>query len=233
MSESAHEAQRTVKTTQWDGFLREGPGAAISAVPVIEVDGHGAGHALEPEDKRAPIGPDHILYPILVSLAAFPMLLGSAGPHVADELPEDETHPFFPDHFWPYPVLMVMMLIGVGLLSAFVQQNVQLEQPADPRATGVLPRPDWYFLWLFQSLKLANEFVMAYIVPAIIVIGLLLWPFIDKFGSRLAPRLNWATWPVPGRNVITGTGWVIFLGLIVLLTFWALAGITILGISGG
>ena len=149
-------------------------------------------------------------------------------------MPEDQTHPFFPDHFWPYPVIWVTMLIAVGLLSAFVQQNVQLEQPADPRASGVIPRPDWYFLWLFQSLKLFNEFVMAYVVPALIVGGLLLWPFIDNIvGTRLARKLNWASWPVPGRNVITGTGWILFLGMIVMLTFWALAGVTIFGISGG
>jgi hypothetical protein len=33
--------------------------------------------------------------------------------------------------------------------------------------------------------------------------------------------------------VITGTGWILFLGYIVVLTFWSLAGVTILGISGG
>src|SRR5215472_7492613 len=107
---------------------REGPGAATAPneIPLIEVDGH-AGHTLEPEYKRLPIGPDHILYPILVSLALFPILLGSAGQHLADDLPEDETHPFFPDHFWPYPIIMVVMLVTLGLLAAFVQKNMGLE----------------------------------------------------------------------------------------------------------
>jgi hypothetical protein len=63
---------------------------------------------------------------------------------------------------------------------------------------------------------------------------LLIWPLIDQIaGPRLARVLHWDGWPVPGRNVITGTGWVLFLGFIVLLTFWALAGVTILGITGG
>jgi hypothetical protein len=46
---------------------RDGPGAAVAAteIPVIEVESHG-GHVLEPEWKRLPIGPDHILYPVLV-----------------------------------------------------------------------------------------------------------------------------------------------------------------------
>src|ERR671933_19097 len=190
--------EECVLTTTWDGYLREGPGAATTAVPVIEVDGHG-GHVLEPEFKRMPINADHPLYPVLVGLALFPILMGASGHHLADDLPEDETHPFFPDHFWPYPIIMVLMLVAVGLLSAFVQRNMQLEQSADPRAV-VLPRPDWYFLWLFID---------------------------GGLGTRLARRLGWANWPVPGRNVITGTGWILFLGFIVMLTFWSLSGVTI------
>jgi quinol-cytochrome oxidoreductase complex cytochrome b subunit len=222
-----------VQTTIWDGYLREGPGAATTAVPIIEVDGHGAGHQLEPEYKRMPINTDHPLYPVLVGLALFPILMGASGHHLADDLPEDDTHPFFPDHFWPYPIIMVLMVITVGLLSLFVQKNMELEQSADPRAV-VLPRPDWYFLFLFQFLKLGPELLMSLVIPPLVVLGLLVWPFIDSaLGTRLARRLGWAGWPVPGRNVITGTAWVLFIGIIVMLTFWSLSGITILGISGG
>ena len=221
-----------ILTTQWDGYLREGPGAATTAVEVVK-PAEAEEMVLEPEYKRMPIGPDHILYPILIGLASFPMLLGPAGRHLAEDLPEDETHPFFPDHFWPYPVIMVAMVVGVGLLSLFVQQNMQLEQSADPRAV-VLPRPDWYFLWLFQMLKLGNELIMSFVVPPLIILALLLWPFIDSIGGhRLARRLHWANWPVPGRNVITGTLWILFWGFIVFLTFWALSGVTLFNISGG
>jgi quinol-cytochrome oxidoreductase complex cytochrome b subunit len=204
---------------------QEGPGAATAAteIPVIEVESHG-GHALEPEYKRLPIGPDHILYPVVVGLALFPILMGAAGHHLADDMPDDETHPFFPDHFWPYPIIAVVMLVTVGLLAAFVQKNLQLEMSADPRAVTI-PRPDWYFLFLFQFLKLGPEVFMAIVVPGVVVGGLVLWPFIDAIaGPRLAKRLGWKSWPVPGRNVITGTGWVIFLGIIALLELWALAG---------
>jgi quinol-cytochrome oxidoreductase complex cytochrome b subunit len=221
-----------IVTTQWDGYLREAPGAATTAVPVIEVGGEE--HVLEPEYKRMPIGPDHILYPILIGLGLFPILMGESGHHLAEELPEDETHPFFPDHFWPYPIIMVAIAVAVGLLSVFVQQNMQLEQSADPRAV-VLPRPDWYFLFLFQFLKLGSpEVVFSIFIPTAVVLVLLLWPFVDGgVGSRVARRLGWANWPVPGRNVITGTGWILFLGFIVMLTFWSLSGVTIAGIPGG
>ena len=210
---------------------REGPGAA-TATP-IDVLPQEAGHAIEPEYKRLPIGPDHILYPVLVGLALFPILMGAAGHHMADDMPEDETHPFFPDHFWPYPIIMVIMLATVGLLSAFVQQNLSLEASADPR-TVVIPRPDWYFLFLFQALKLGNEFVINFLIVPGIVVGLLIWPFIDKILAHLAPRrLDWSSWPIPGHNIITGTGWCLFIGLILFLTLWSVSGLTILGITGG
>ena len=208
-----------------DNSRLDGPGAAVAArdVPLIEVDNHG-GHTLEPEWKRLPIGPNHILYPVLVGLALFPILMGSAGHHLADDMPDEDTHPFFPDHFWPYPIIAVLMLVTVGLLSAFVQKNLQLEQSADPRA-ATIPRPDWYFLFLFQFLKLGPEFIMSIVIPPLVVVGLLLFPFIDAvIGPPVARRLGWKKWPVPGRNKITGTVWVVGLGIIVVLTAWALAG---------
>jgi quinol-cytochrome oxidoreductase complex cytochrome b subunit len=205
--------------------INAGPGAAIATkeVQLGDLDGH-AGHTLEPEWKRMPIGPDHILYPIAIGLALFPILLGDAGHHLADDMPDDETHPFFPDHFWPYPVIAIVMLITVGLMAAFVQKNLQLEPSADPRAVTI-PRPDWYFLFLFQLLKLGNELVMSVVVVGLAIGVLILWPFIDAIaGPRFAKRLGWKTWPVPGRNAITGTLWIASLSFILLLELWALAG---------
>ena len=211
-----------------DSDLRKkGPGAATAAteIPVIEVDSHG-GHTLEPEWKRLPIGTDHILYPLLVGIALFPILMGNAGHHLADDMPDDETHPFFPDHFWPYPVIIVFMMVVVGFLAFFVQKNLQLEQSADPRAVTI-PRPDWYFLFLFQLIKLGPELLMSVVIPTIAVIVLIVWPFIDAIvGPRLAKRLGWKRWTVPGRNIISGTGWVIALLIVAILELWALAGPT-------
>ena len=209
---------------------KQGPGAATATPPtaqviqVVEVDSAHSGHTLEPEWKRLPIGPDHILYPVVVGLALFPILMGDAGHHLADDMPDEDTHPFFPDHFWPYPIIAVVMLVAVGLLAFFVQKNLQLEQPADPRAVTI-PRPDWYFLFLFQLLKLGPEVIMFGVVPPLGVVLLLVWPFIDSIvGPRLAKRLGWKKWPVPGRNIYTGAAWVIGLGIVAFLEFWALAG---------
>ncbi len=208
------------------GTGKGGPGAAIAPpkeVEIIELDGHG-GHTLEPEWKRLPIGPDHILYPVLIGIALFPILMGDSGHHLADDMPDDETHPFFPDHFWPYPVIIIVMMVTLGLLAAFVQKNLQLESPADPRAVTI-PRPDWYFLFLFQFIKLGPELLFAVVIPTVIIIVFLLWPFIDAVaGPPTARRLGWKRWPVPGRNIYSGAGFVIFLAIIALLEVWALAG---------
>ena len=206
---------------------KEGPGAATATPPtevaIIEVDGHG-GHTLEPDYKRLPIGPDHILYPVVVGLALFPILMGDAGHHLADDMPDEDTHPFFPDHFWPYPIIAVVMLVAIGLLSAFVQKNLQLEPSADPRAVTI-PRPDWYFLFLFQFLKLGNEFVFSIGIGTVVIILLVIFPFLDSaLGPRISKRMGWKTWPVPGRNIITGSVWVGALIIIALLELWALAG---------
>jgi quinol-cytochrome oxidoreductase complex cytochrome b subunit len=211
-----------------EDIRKEGPGAAVAEpkdVQIIELDGH-TGHTLEPGYKRLPVGPDHILYPVLVGLALFPILMGDVGHHLADDMPDEDTHPFFPDHFWPYPIIAVVMLVAVGLLSAFLQKNLQLEASADPRAVTI-PRPDWYFLFLFQFLKLGNEFIFSIGIGTVVIILLIIFPFIDQIaGPRMARRLGWKRWPVPGRNVITGTVFVASLVLIALLEAWALAGPT-------
>ncbi len=143
---------------------------------------------------------------------------------MAVDMPDDKTHPFFPDQFWPYPVLTMAMLAMLGLLAAAFQTNQQLDGSADPRAF-VIPRPDWYFLFLFQFLKLGPDVLMSLVIPGVVLALLVLWPFIEAAaGPAVARRLGWKTWPVPGRNLITGSIALTGLGAIAFLTVWALLG---------
>ncbi len=107
--------------------------------------------------KRAstgiPIRPGHVLYPMLAAYALVCLLFGPIGRQVTDDMPESKTHPSFPDHFWPYPILAMAVLVTLGLLAVVGQPLLQLGQAADPRA-AIIPRPEWYFLSLFQFAKL-------------------------------------------------------------------------------
>ena len=167
---------------------------------------------------RPPIGRRHPLFPLLTMIAFGGLLFGPARP--ADEVPESDTHPYFPDHFWPYPVMTIAIVAILGALAWF--GPLQSGPAADPRAVFI-PRPDWYFLFLFQLLKLGPALVTSILIPLSMVAALLLGPLLDAgFGPRLARRIGWTAWPAPGRNVITGTLWIAGLTVIAGLTIWAL-----------
>ena len=54
---------------------------------------------------------------------------------------------------------------------------------ADPTDLSYIPRPEWYFLFLFQFLKSFEgplEVVGAVIIPTLAIVALLLIPFIDR-----------------------------------------------------
>ena len=83
-------------------IVARGPGAApaVEFPYQPEVD-------LPPRRTELPVGPDHILYPVLVGLALFPILMGSSGHHLAEDMPDDETHPFL-DEFADRSDLLVV-----------------------------------------------------------------------------------------------------------------------------
>src|SRR5207245_10238574 len=67
-----------------------------------------------------------------------------------------------------------------------------LQHPADPlNHEKINPRPEWYFLFLFQILKIFAgpfEIVGTAIIPAVIGLVLLGLPFYDRNWSRRAAR---------------------------------------------
>lgn len=177
--------------------------------------------ARKPTINRLPIRPGHALYPLLALIAVMGLAFGPIGRSAGDDTPEDDTHVYFPDHYWPYPVLGMAVLIGLGLLALLGQPLLQPGQAADPRA-AIIPRPEWYFLALFQFAKLGPALVTTMLVPALLVVGLIFWPLIDSaLGPRIARRVGWRSWPVPKRNVISGTVWFAALSVIALLTLWS------------
>lgn len=112
-----------------------------------------------------------------------------------EKLPEDETeryshfkkrgHPFWPDTIVEDAIISLIVLLILIALAVFV--GAGLEARADPVASNYVPRPEWYFLFLFQLLKLfpgSLEWVGVIIIPAIIVLALLFLPFYSREKSR-------------------------------------------------
>src|SRR5258708_17170044 len=61
--------------------------------------------------------------------------------------------------------------------------HIPLERIADPTDTTYIPRPEWYFLFLFQTLKLFKgplEVFGSVVLPGLAILTLFLVPFIDR-----------------------------------------------------
>ncbi len=69
------------------------------------------------------------------------------------------------------------------LFAAAALLEVPLERLADPTDSSYVPRPEWYFLFLFQLLKLfqgALEPIGTVVLPTLAVVGLFAVPFMDR-----------------------------------------------------
>jgi ubiquinol-cytochrome c reductase cytochrome b subunit len=97
--------------------------------------------------------------------------------------------------FYPEQVFRDTVGIFVAFVILFVlavTARVPLERLADPTDTTYIPRPDWYFLFLFQMLKFFQgplEVVGAVVLPTLAILALFLIPFIDRHKfERLTQR---------------------------------------------
>jgi len=97
--------------------------------------------------------------------------------------------------FYPGQVFKDTVAIFIGfciLMTLAITFRAPLEKLADPTDISYIPRPEWYFLWLFQMLKLFEgplEVIGTHIIPGLAVGLLLMLPFIDrKKMQRLGDR---------------------------------------------
>jgi mono/diheme cytochrome c family protein len=92
--------------------------------------------------------------------------------------------------FWPdiiYKDLLVSFALFILLIGLAAFVGVAAEPKADPNDTAYIPRPEWYFLFLFEALKFvpgAIEWVGTALIPGIAVLALIALPFLDKNPSR-------------------------------------------------
>lgn len=92
---------------------------------------------------------------------------------------------FYPDII--YKDLLVAFAIFLLLIGLAIFIGVAKEPPADPNDATYIPRPEWYFLFLFQMLKYFPgqiEWIGTTIIPGIAVMALFLLPFFDRSPFR-------------------------------------------------
>jgi ubiquinol-cytochrome c reductase cytochrome b subunit len=104
--------------------------------------------------------------------------------HGVAPMPGDELVPkkqFYPAQVFKDTVAIAAAFAVLFLLALLAR--VPLEQLADPTDTTYIPRPEWYFLFLFQTLKMFNgpmEVIGSVVLPGLAVLSLILVPFIDR-----------------------------------------------------
>lgn len=95
---------------------------------------------------------------------------------------EDSTETFYPSFVFKEIVVMMLLFILVAIILAVVFP-VGLGDPADPTDNLFIPKPEWYFMCLYELLKYFPgklEVIATAIIPAGGIIALILLPFIDK-----------------------------------------------------
>lgn len=94
---------------------------------------------------------------------------------------DDSGMTFFPD--FALKEALTAAVLFVLLLLVAIGTKPGLEEVANPQASGYVPRPEWYFLWLFQTLKYFRgnlEPIGTVLVPALGIGLLIAAPFIDR-----------------------------------------------------
>src|SRR5213593_664068 len=113
--------------------------------------------------------------------------------------------PFYPFAMFDDTVMslvVVLVIIGLACVWYFTSSpdpnscgsgdscllGPRYAEPADPGTTNFVPRPDWYFYFLFQLLRIfkwPNSVILGTVgIPTILLILLLAIPFIDMRRER-------------------------------------------------
>ena len=119
--------------------------------------------------------------------------------------------------FFPYAVAKDSLMACVVLLSIIVMSlmfGAELGPKADPTTTTYVPRPEWYFFFLFELLRVIKPAILTPVatigVPTICIILLILLPFVDRSPERRPERRPIAT--IAGIFTIVAMGYLTYLG---------------------
>jgi ubiquinol-cytochrome c reductase cytochrome b subunit len=131
------------------------------------------------------------------------------------ELTKKNGAPFVPYAIWKDLFFVAFILLAVAACALYFGPFGPSGQP-DPTIIQTVPKPDYFFLWLYALLSLlppSLETPALLIGPVLVIIGLLLLPFLSGEGEK-----SWRRRPIAVLTVL--------LIAITLSTFTHLAGYT-------
>src|ERR687888_670222 len=97
--------------------------------------------------------------------------------------------------FFPYAILKdsaMMMIVALVLVAMSLVLGAEQGPKVDPTTTTYVPRPEWYFFFLFEVLRVIKPYELVPVatigVPTIAMVLLFLLPFYDRGPERRPER---------------------------------------------
>jgi menaquinol-cytochrome c reductase cytochrome b/c subunit len=119
--------------------------------------------------------------------------------------------------FFPYAVAKDSAMACIVLLSIIMMSLIfgaELGPKADPTTTTYVPRPEWYFFFLFEVLRIIKPAVLTPVatigVPTLAMVLLIILPFMDRSPERRPEKRPIAT--LAGILTIFAMGYLTYLG---------------------
>jgi menaquinol-cytochrome c reductase cytochrome b/c subunit len=120
--------------------------------------------------------------------------------------------PFFPYAVAKDSLMACVVLFAIILMSLTL--GAELGPKADPTTTTYVPRPEWYFFFLFELLRVIKPAILTPLatigIPTICIVLLIALPFIDRSPERRPERRPIAT--IAGILTITAMAYLTYLG---------------------
>jgi quinol-cytochrome oxidoreductase complex cytochrome b subunit len=119
--------------------------------------------------------------------------------------------------FFPYAIMkdsVMFVLIAAVLVIMSLVMGAEQGPKADPTTTTYVPRPEWYFFFLFELLKVIKSPELVPLatvgIPTICMVLLLLLPFYDRGPERIPWKRPIAS--ITGVMVIIAMAYLTYLG---------------------
>ena len=127
------------------------------------------------------------------------------------EILKKQGKPFFPYAVFKDSAMAVITLIVIIVMAVVL--GAELGPKADPTSTTYVPRPEWYFFFLFELLRVVKPPELVFLatigIPTICLVLLLLLPFFDR-----GPERNPAKRPIATLAGITTIGAMAYLSIL-------------------